>query len=569
MVPVDNKGFLRTLTGGYGISSPILISPDSKESMPPSIICTGSTHDPPVNPSFRSYSRIDDEHKDDDEERCDTSKADGEGRESTGSSDNGPPRAVEPWVRTILESDPSFLTPQTLIMALENKAPAHVIKLILGLNPKVVSIPMNGPTPLQVAIRNDASLDIIHELLLACPFGLCVTNTGHAVDPLTYAKRYCQDRPGLIELLSRPLSYWVSQSKMAAGAAAAASSKPTQSRMPDREGLKSCPLLKTENSSFPKRVASVVATQQLFNHSKIIDHTEQQVIEGLDVRDGNGDGEVEQRILETVIDHEEVQNVKKICSQLWKVNKKMAKEMLTWKHDLMILQQQQQNQNEILSQVKMDHGDDERHGDNETEPTLVHTDQDLLQMLKDEQHHHFYRQIIALDMKEKSFKAHVLKTEAKILQAMDDKIRMWQNDMQQFKDTSGHKFRALQVVLDNEVKVNSHFRTDLAEWFESWTDSQQEEARGHHVPSYIFATNLGETRDEVPLCGDDHIASTEVSQSDLDDSDDDRKYQKKSSRHLKGRTWRHGPYFRKNRCHIPLTENEDGNTMHASHENEL
>eukprot|EP00529_Nitzschia_sp_RCC80_P037027 CAMPEP_0113466326 /NCGR_PEP_ID=MMETSP0014_2-20120614/14212_1 /TAXON_ID=2857 /ORGANISM="Nitzschia sp." /LENGTH=149 /DNA_ID=CAMNT_0000358541 /DNA_START=323 /DNA_END=772 /DNA_ORIENTATION=+ /assembly_acc=CAM_ASM_000159 len=117
-----------------------------------------------------------------------------------------------------------------------------------------------------------------------------------------------------------------------------------------------------------------------------------------------------------------------------------------------------------------------------------------------------------------------------LIVAMDDKVRMWQNDMQQWKDASGHSVKELQVVLDNEVKVNSHFRTDLAEWLERRNDNHREEDDDRHVPSFIFATNLGETRDEVPLCCDEHRTKRELQQGGDKDSDDDSKCKNKPSR---------------------------------------
>lgn len=64
---------------------------------------------------------------------------------------------------------------------------------------------------MQVAVQHNASLDVLETLLEFCPFALCVTNPQNPVDPLSYAKRHRKNETEVIELLSRPLSYWVTE----------------------------------------------------------------------------------------------------------------------------------------------------------------------------------------------------------------------------------------------------------------------------------------------------------------------------------------------------------------------
>jgi hypothetical protein len=82
---------------------------------------------------------------------------------------------------------------------------------MLSVNPKAASIPKKGPTPLQVAVQHNASIEVVHCLLEACPFALCATNPDHAEDPLSYVKRHRKKDRHMIELLSRPLSFWISE----------------------------------------------------------------------------------------------------------------------------------------------------------------------------------------------------------------------------------------------------------------------------------------------------------------------------------------------------------------------
>ena len=111
------------------------------------------------------------------------------------------------WFKTasVLRTDPSLMTSKLLIVALKNKAPLHVIKFFIRVNPEAAGIPKEGPTPLQVAVQYNASKEVVQELLQACPFALVVTTNAEWLDPLTYARRFRSSEIELIALLSRPL----------------------------------------------------------------------------------------------------------------------------------------------------------------------------------------------------------------------------------------------------------------------------------------------------------------------------------------------------------------------------
>ena len=121
--------------------------------------------------------------------------------------------AAEQWVQAscVLRDNPSLMTNRVLVQALRNRPPVHVVQFMLSVNPKAASIPKKGPTPLQVAVQHNASIEVVHCLLEACPFALCATNPDHAEDPLSYVKRHRKKDRQMIELLSRPLSYWISE----------------------------------------------------------------------------------------------------------------------------------------------------------------------------------------------------------------------------------------------------------------------------------------------------------------------------------------------------------------------
>ena len=97
------------------------------------------------------------------------------------------------------------MTSKILIVALRNRAPLHVIRFFLSLNPKAAGIPKEGPTPLQVAVQHNASKEVVKELIEACPFALIVTTSAEWLDPLSYARRFRSTETELIDLLSRPL----------------------------------------------------------------------------------------------------------------------------------------------------------------------------------------------------------------------------------------------------------------------------------------------------------------------------------------------------------------------------
>lgn len=120
--------------------------------------------------------------------------------------------AEEHWNRaaTVLSARPSLVTPHILLLVLKNRPPPHVVRFMLSLNPRAADIPPKGPTALQVAVQYNASVAVCRILIEASPLALVATHTGQ--DPLTYAKIWRREEHELIQLLSKPLAYWMGKS---------------------------------------------------------------------------------------------------------------------------------------------------------------------------------------------------------------------------------------------------------------------------------------------------------------------------------------------------------------------
>ena len=129
-------------------------------------------------------------------------------------SDN---HVVEEWerVKVVLQENPSLMTPQILNLALRNKPPLQVIECMLSVNIRAASLPKRGPTALQCAVRYHASIDVVKCLLKACPFALLASNLDDTEfkDPLECARATRADETELIEILSKPLSFWLKESQ--------------------------------------------------------------------------------------------------------------------------------------------------------------------------------------------------------------------------------------------------------------------------------------------------------------------------------------------------------------------
>jgi hypothetical protein len=105
-------------------------------------------------------------------------------------------------------------------------------------------------------------------------------------------------------------------------------------------------------------------------------------------------------------------------------------------------------------------------------------------------------------MKEKAMRAHVNKMEERCMNNVDSKVKAWKQGMDSWKSSTDAKMKEFQVLLEHEVKINAHFRNDLALWMEEQVVPVQ--------TPFMFATNLGELNEEAPLCPNKKAVSEDL-----------------------------------------------------------
>jgi hypothetical protein len=315
---------------------------------------------------------------------------------------DSPAAAAEKWVHNcrVFRDKPSLMTTRLLISALQNQPPIHVVQFILSVNPKAASIPKYGPTPLQVAVEKDSSIAVVTCLLRSCPFALCVTNPEHPQDPLSFAKQHRKDDKALIDLLSQPLSFWMTE----------------RGRDPDASLTSFAP---------PEAVNRVVTPLPPPKCSKA-----------------------------TAVDREELDNVKLLCAQVIKGHKNLAKQVATCQDKL--------------------------------EDARVDKSQ-ILKELHEEQKKHFYRQLVALDMKERTMQLQMRRMEERCAEHCESTLQGWTRGLHLWKSSADVRMKESRALLDREIQVNAQFRSDVAQWM----DDEQSTGTPETAP-FVFATPLEE-----------------------------------------------------------------------------
>lgn len=109
-----------------------------------------------------------------------------------------------------LRNNPSLVNANILHLALHHRAPLSVIRFMIQINPNAAEVPKAGPSALQVAVRYHDSLDVVEEIIRACPHAIFAGNGTY--DALSYAKIWRGDDESLIQMLERPISYWLQSS---------------------------------------------------------------------------------------------------------------------------------------------------------------------------------------------------------------------------------------------------------------------------------------------------------------------------------------------------------------------
>lgn len=115
---------------------------------------------------------------------------------------------VDNWESTLsfLGKNREFMSSTILQKALQDCSSVHVIKEMLRINPAAANIPKFGKSALQIAVMYNAPIDIVYELIKACPYALYEGNGYY--DPLKYVKIWRKDEKKLVRMLEKPLSYW-------------------------------------------------------------------------------------------------------------------------------------------------------------------------------------------------------------------------------------------------------------------------------------------------------------------------------------------------------------------------
>ena len=118
--------------------------------------------------------------------------------------------ARQQWAEAMktLQKNPALMTGDILELALQHRAPLHVVRFMVDLNPDAAGVPRSGPSALQVAVRRGCSIDVIEVIIRACPYAL-FDSCGQTYDPLSLAKIHRREDSDLIAMLSRPISYWI------------------------------------------------------------------------------------------------------------------------------------------------------------------------------------------------------------------------------------------------------------------------------------------------------------------------------------------------------------------------
>lgn len=116
-----------------------------------------------------------------------------------------------------------------------------------------------------------------------------------------------------------------------------------------------------------------------------------------------------------------------------------------------------------------------------------------------EQRSQFFRNWIALDIKERAYQGRMDKMEQKYILELEKRLESWTGSMRLWNESTRERLQELQSFVDFEAETNEQFRSNMTDWIEKFQQDQKNDAT--RVPAYVFATNLGEIDEKVPLCG--------------------------------------------------------------------
>jgi hypothetical protein len=326
--------------------------------------------------------------------------------------------AEEQWQKAyrMLESNPRLMTSSILCMALKRRAPLHLIRFMLKLDPNSASIPREGPSPLQIAVQSSCSIEVIQELLEHCPFALVATNPGSHLDPLSYTKRFRPEEKDLIQLLSLPVSHWI---KPGASSSTATSS---QYSYKPQNGLKQ------SGKSDKTATDEEQSTSLLSNYS--CGSTDTTVSEDsceLTTVQGRSKTKKTSSALSNV-DSTELNNIKLICLSVLKGHRRLTKEMLN-------VQKQLLKVSDISTKETMPSPAD-------IFLKLEKQNAELMVKMQEEQKRVTRTQLMALEMKEQAIQAQFHRADSRL-------VELVQKQTDELASTLEHRFEPALRVMRN------------------------------------------------------------------------------------------------------------------------
>jgi len=252
----------------------------------------------------------------------------------------------------------------------------------------------------------------------------------------------------LIELLSRPLRYWLSQGafRLTEGGGDAGQVIPNPAASPVGPASHEEPSLPT----------SVTEARTATN-------------------------------ITPLVDRQELDNVKCLCAQVLKGHKRLAKQL-----ELFQTQMQEKTKSPCTKASSS-------------------AAQRVLETLKEEQNKQFRIQLLALDMKERAFDARAKQMEERCLDRFDEQLTQWKKSHEsslRTRDTSELKVLLDREVSMNEQCHRQHSSRSMQVY--RWQDNQDGQEvilwEKNHFPGF-FPMNLAEVEEATPL----NVTSTSLS----------------------------------------------------------
>lgn len=186
------------------------------------------------------------------------------------------------------------------------------------------------------------------------------------------------------------------------------------------------------------------------------------------------------------VDGQDITNVKLLCAQVLKGHKKMIEKMNEWESE-MLRQKKERSQATKTTASSLD---------------VSANNTALLEELKKQEKKFFRLQLIALDMKERAFKAQVKDLEQTGRSRLEESLLTAEARMATWQHTTEAKLNQWRVILDHEVGVNARFRGDVGQFMQ--------EVSGNSSESSSFPSSIGHAYSSRSFGGEDSFGSLDV-----------------------------------------------------------